>query len=84
MGRLKPGATYIYEKANGITYARESGASPSERFEIGRDHERSLKDELNLWESIVRESRNNPSLHEALERAKLIYYISKDNGDSKT
>jgi hypothetical protein len=84
MGRLTPGVTYIYEKADGITYAREFGAPPSSRFEIGRDYERYLKDELRLWESIVQESRNNPSLHEALERAKVIYYISKEDGNSKT
>ena len=84
MGTLKPGATYIYEKADGITYAREFGAPHNTRFEIGRDYSRFIKDELQLWEEIVRAGRNNPSLHEALERAKVIYYISKDDGNSKT
>ena len=35
MGTLKPGATYIYESANGVVYARESGADPSTRVEVG-------------------------------------------------
>jgi len=35
MGQLKPGATYIYERAEGIIYARESGADPSTRQVVG-------------------------------------------------
>lgn len=80
MGTLTPGATYVYEKADGITYAREVGAPHHERFEIGRDYARYLKDELRLWEDIVRAGRTNPALQEALERAKIVYHLSKDNG----
>lgn len=80
MGTLKPGAKYIYEKADGITYAREFGAPHHERFEIGRDYERYLKDELRLWEEIVRAGRSNQALQEALERAKIVYHLSKTNG----
>ena len=80
MGTLTPGATYIYEKADGITYAREFGAPHSDRFEIGRDYERFLKDELRLWEDIVREGRTNSSLQDALDRAKIVYHLSKDHG----
>ena len=80
MGTLKPGATYIYEKANGITYAREFGAAHSERFEIGRDYQRFLKDELRLWEEIVRAGRTNQALQEALNRVKILYHLSKDHG----
>ena len=29
MGNLKPGTTLIYDRADGIIYARESGADPS-------------------------------------------------------
>jgi hypothetical protein len=80
MGSLKPGATYIYEKANGITYAREFGAPHSERFEIGRDLALLLKDELLLWEDIVRAGRTNQALQDALDRAKIVYHLSKDHG----
>ena len=80
MGNLKPDATYIYEKADGITYAREFGAAHNDRFEIGRDYQRFLKDELRLWEEIVREGRTNPALQDALDRAKIVYHLSKDNG----
>ena len=89
MGTLKPGATYVYEKANGITYAREFGADPSTRKEIGWDYDprttdgRPLIDHLmddKLWGEIRRASRTNTVLHEALERAKIIYHLSKDHG----
>ena len=39
MGTLKPDATYIYERANGVVYAREFGADPSDRFEIGYEYD---------------------------------------------
>lgn len=80
MGTLKPDATYIYEKADGITYAREFGAPHNERFEIGRDLELLLKDELRLWEDIVRAGRTNQVLQAALDRAKIVYHLSKDHG----
>jgi hypothetical protein len=80
MGNLKPGAKYIYEKADGITYAREFGAAHNDRFEIGRDYQRFLKDELRLWEDIVREGRTNEALQDALDRVKLVYHLSKDHG----
>ena len=80
MGSLTPGVKYIYEKANGITYAREFNAPHSERFEIGRDFEMILKDEIRLWEEIVRAGRTNQALQEALDRAKIVYHLSKDHG----
>jgi len=80
MGNLKPGAKYIYEHADGITYAREFGAPHNDRFEIGRDYERFLKDELQLWEEIVREGRTNQALQDALDRVKIVYHLSKDHG----
>jgi len=80
MGSLKPGTTYIYEKADGITYAREFHAPHSERFEIGRDFEMILKEEQSLWQEIVRAGRTNQALQEALDRAKIVYHLSKDHG----
>ena len=87
MGSLKPGATYVYEKANGITYAREMGADPNTRKEIGWDYDprtsdgRPLRDHImddKLWGEIRRASKSNPALQEALERVKILYYLSKD------
>lgn len=93
MGSLNPGSTLIYEQVNGVTYARESGSDPSTRIEVGwsYDHRtsdgRPLHDHImddKLWGEIRRSAKTNPTLHEALERAKIIYYLSKENGNSKT
>lgn len=77
MGNLKPGVHYIYEKADGITYAREYGAPPNSRFEIGRDYDRTVIDEQSLWRNILQESKKNPQLQEAMNRVKVMYYLSK-------
>ena len=37
MGQLKPGTQYVYEKADGITYAREFGNT--ERKVVGMDYD---------------------------------------------
>jgi hypothetical protein len=84
MGKLKPGATYIYENADGIVYAREFGADPKTRFEIGRTQQKqTLHEQLKeskLWSDIHREAKSNPALQDALDRVKIIYELSKDNG----
>jgi len=87
MGSLKPGATYVYERANGIVYAREVGADPSTRKEIGYDYDsrtpdgRPLRDHIaehQLWPKIHQAAHTNPALQEALDRVRIIYELSKD------
>ena len=93
MGNLKPGATYIYERNGEEVYAREFGQTdrtligykyemegkPDPRTNDGRPlREHILEDKL--WGDIRREARTNSALHEALERAIIIYHLSKDNG----
>jgi hypothetical protein len=87
MGSLKPGATYVYERNNGTIYAREIGADPSTRKEIGRDYDPRTSDgrplfeqiqESKLWGEIHREAKTNPTLQKALDRAIMIYKLSKD------
>ena len=100
MGQLTPGATLIYERADGIIYARESGADPSTRkvvgYESGREYDpitghridydsrtadgRPLIDHIRedrMWGEIRRASLTNPTLQDALERAIMIYQLSK-------
>jgi hypothetical protein len=80
MGSLKPGATYVYEHADGVTYAREFGAPPADRFEIGRDAGRKDLDDHNEWIKIRLAGKKNPALQAAIERVKILYHLSKDNG----
>jgi hypothetical protein len=92
MSSLKPGATYVYERADGVVYAREMGANPQERFivgyELGKNYDtptpdgRPLKDQLaehQLWPKIHREAQFNPALRDALDCAIMIYNLSKPN-----
>jgi hypothetical protein len=87
MGSLKPGVTYIYERDKGSVYAREIGADPSTRKEIGYNYDsrtsdgRPLYDHImdsKLWGEIRREALTNPTLQSALDRVIMIYRLSKD------
>jgi hypothetical protein len=93
MGSLKPGATYIYERNGEEVYAREFGETerkligykyemedkPDPRTDDGRPLHEHMK-ENQLWGQIRRAAKTNSALHEALERAILIYHLSKDHG----
>ena len=88
MGTLKPGATYIYERNGDEVYAREFGQhdrkligynhkTPDLRTNDGRPlHEHMLEDKM--WGEIRREAITNPALQKALDRAIMIYRLSKD------
>jgi hypothetical protein len=93
MGSLTPGATYIYERNGDEVYAREFGQTerkligykyemedkPDPRTHDGRPlREHMLEDKL--WGNIRRAAKTNSALQEALERAIIIYHLSKDNG----
>jgi len=91
MGSLKPGATYIYERNGDEIYAREFGdkerkligyqyemeGKPDPRTDDGRPlHEHMKEDQL--WGQIRREAKTNVTLQKALDRAIMIYKLSKD------
>ena len=91
MGSLKPGATYIYERTGDEVYAREFG--DTERILIGYQYEmdnkpdprtndgRPLRDHIlenKMWGEIRRMAPTNPALQKALDRAIMIYKLSKD------
>jgi hypothetical protein len=82
MGKLKPGATYIYERANGVVYARESGSL--EREAIGWEYDPATGSRVEdiaragqEWREILASARTNPALQEAIDRVKLLYHLSK-------
>ena len=91
MGTLKPGATYIYERDGEEIYAREFGETerkligykyemedkPDPRTNDGRPlHEHLM--ESKMWGEIRRMAPTNPALQKALDRAIMIYRLSKD------
>ena len=89
MGSLKPGATLIYERVDNVVYAREAGADPATRVEVGWNYDsrtsdgRPLHDHMmdsKLWGNIHRAAKTNKLLQDALDRVKIIYELSKDDG----
>jgi hypothetical protein len=82
MGLLKPDATYIYERADGIIYAREHGADPQERvvvgYESGKDYNSVNLNKIN-WADVLEESKNNKALADVLDRAIVLYELGKAN-----
>jgi hypothetical protein len=91
MGSLKPGATYIYERVGNSVYAREAGADPATRKEIGysfnTDNDPYYKNiarnyflEIE-WAAILKEAETNPALQSAIDRVKITYHLSKKDGE---
>jgi hypothetical protein len=79
MGTLKPNTKYIYERANGITYAREFGAGPHTRVPVGWDWEVSKRQDDELWENIRNLARTNETLQSELDRVIMLYNLIKDD-----
>ncbi len=85
MGTLTPGARYTYKNVDGMTYAQEEGSNEwvetGWRWDKRTDDGRPLFDHIQdskLWGEIRRAAKTNIALHKALERAIIIYYLSKD------
>jgi hypothetical protein len=84
MGSLKPDSKIVYESPDGgeTVYARYEGET--DRWMVGQSATAKSKlDELKedkLWGEIRRAAKSNPLLQDALDRAKIIYELSKDDG----
>jgi hypothetical protein len=84
MGSLRPSTSIIYESPDGgeTVYGRYPGET--ERFLVGESlkaMERRIGiHENQLWQDIRQAAKNNPALHDAIERVKMIYYLSKKDG----
>ena len=81
MTKLESNQTYIYEKADGVTYARKPGSL--DRIVIGYDHDAEKRKaelkETELWNEIRSAAKTNKALQRALDRAKMLYRLSKDD-----
>jgi hypothetical protein len=84
MGSLEPGTTYIYERVGDTVFRREPGSLDREvvgydyRTSDGRPlHKHMLEDKM--WGEIRRAARTNPTLQDALDRAIMIYNLSRTN-----
>jgi hypothetical protein len=78
MGGLTPGSTYVYERVEGTVYAREQGADPSTRFEIGYEYDPVNGHKIDY----DKRTPDGRPLHEHMMESKLwgnIHRAAKDN-----
>ncbi len=83
MGTLTPGATYIYERSEGIIYAREFGKTERHvvGYESGKDYDpvsanKRMLSELN---EVVKMCETDPGMKELLDRLFVLYNLKKTN-----
>ena len=89
MGSLTPDVKLIYERVGDTVYARREGET--DRIVVGYDHKpdprtgdgRPLHEHIledKMWGEIRRTAKSNPALQKALDRAIIIYNLSKEHG----
>lgn len=86
MSKLVPGAVLIYERADGVTYARyrDPPHNKMPRWIIGGEPESVSKAQGNLfsyseWQDMMELAKEYPTLRKQLQTAVTTYYIVKDN-----
>jgi len=81
MKNLEPNISYVYERADGVTYARKHGSM--DRVVIGYDHDieerKKELQETQLWSEIRKAANTNRALQKALDRVKILYRLSQDD-----
>ena len=85
MGNLKLGKTIIYESPDGGDTVYGRYIRDSKRWMIGqstkaKDRIEMIKEDK-LWGEIRRAAKSNDLLRETLERAIIIYHLSKNDDD---
>lgn len=79
MGKLKPGATYIYERADGRIYAREFGTT--QRQVVGYDskiHETiERRYYMNKMNQVLIMCEQYPDMQDLLDKLFLLYNLRK-------
>ena len=69
MSQLKPDTKYIYERSNGVVYAREFGADPDDRTVVGYDYDPITGQKIpHQWDSRTSDGR---PLHDHIKEDQL-------------
>ena len=81
--KLIPGEALIYERSNGVVYARYRDKPEIPRWIIGGDPEAVNRAEGNLfsyseWNDMMRLALKHPTLKKQMKKLLDIYYIVKD------
>ena len=82
MGTLTPGATYIYERSEGIIYAREFGKT--ERHVVGYESSRDYdpvsanKRMLSELDEVIKMCEKDPGMKQLLDQLFVMYNLKKN------
>ena len=83
--KLVPGAAIVYERANGVTYARYRDAPYNKmpKWIIGGDPEGVSKAQGNLfsyseWQEMMELAKEYPTLKKQMQKLVTTYYMVKD------
>ena len=88
MGSLTPNSKLIYERVGDTVYSRIEGET--ERTVVGYNYKRDPLDHRNymsnpnesqLWHDIRQAALTDKNLQDALERVKVMYYLTHDKKD---
>ena len=86
MGKLIPGEALIYERRNGLVYARyrDPPHNQIEPWVIGGDYDSDNQANGNLfnwseWQDMMRAADQNPTLKKQMIKLLDIYYLIKDD-----
>ena len=87
--KLIPGEPLIYERANGVVYARYRDIPDMPRWIIGGDPgavARAQGDLLDYaeWQNLCELAQTNETLKKLLDKLVVTYYIIKDGSETKT
>jgi hypothetical protein len=82
MGSLKPGTTYIYERAGGVIYAREFGETKRRVVGYEGNDETSTassKRLLSEMNEVVKMCESDPAMQAMLEQLFVMYNLKKQH-----
>jgi hypothetical protein len=89
--KLIPGEPLIYERANGVVYARYRDAPHNTipRWIVGGDPGAVRKAQGDLldyaeWQNLCELAQTNETLEKLLDKLVVMYYIIKDGSETKT
>ena len=81
MGNLKPGAAYSYRSHDGVVISKEVETGVDSVVGWQYANNMAIAYELDtVWKDILIAAQTNKSLQTALDRVKIQYHLSKDNG----
>jgi hypothetical protein len=84
LGELIPNATLIYERANGVVFARYADKPEIPRWIVGGDPGAVAREQGKLldygeWNNLCEVAATNPTLAKQMDKLVNLYYMVKDS-----